>query len=81
MATIEDVLSNVDGLANNLGALDAKLDEIKSFIASLQVGSVVTQEQLDSLNDVLSSLKTKSEEVLSETDALDEPTAEPTPSE
>lgn len=87
MNTIEEVNAVVLEMKQNqlvtrdiLASVDAKLDEIRAFIQSLQVGSPVTQEQLDALfvavdaaKGIAISNRATSEAVLAETDALDEP--------
>lgn len=86
MSTIEEVQQTVTDLtagltATNaaLDAIDAKLDEVRTFIATLSAGAV-TQAQLDSLATMLTSAKdatttaqAHAEAVLVEADALDTP--------
>lgn len=71
MATIEDVQNRVQEITDfinlnantlqevnaSLVATDLKLDEVLAFIQSLQVGSVVTQEQLDQLASNLQGIR------------------------
>ena len=84
MATITEVNATVAEIAEVqnqtglvLASLDAKLDEVRAFIQSLQVGSPVTQEQLVGTGllycaeGVAVASKATSEAVLAETDALD----------
>lgn len=72
MATFEEVTNEVATLTSTLGTIDTKLDEIRAFIISLQAGSVVTQEQLDTLAAAITAAKNSAAAVLTETDALDE---------
>lgn len=85
MATIGDVQQHVADVAQIqadtsavLASLDLKIDEIRAFIASLQVGVPVTQQQLDDLFTALDGIKNvaltnkqSAEAALAETDALD----------
>lgn len=73
MATIEEVQNNVIALSDALTSVDLKLDEVRAFIASLQAGQPVTQEQLDNLAAAIASAKSTAQAVLSEADALDNP--------
>mgnify|MGYP006935532682 CR=1 FL=1 len=64
----------------SIAALDLKIDEIRTFIAGLQVGVPVTQEQLDTLFTAVEAAKVLAvankggtEAALAETDALDQP--------
>ena len=73
MATVEEVMADVTELTSTLSAVDLKLDEIAVFIANLQSGSVVTQEQLNALAALTSAAKASAAAVLTETDNLDNP--------
>lgn len=73
MATLEEVTATVTSLTTTIGAIDTKLDEIRTFIQGLQVGSPVTQEQFDALAAMVGAAKDSAESVLAETDALDNP--------
>lgn len=74
MATLEEVRAEVTELTTTVEAIDAKLDEVKTFIEGIKAG-VVTQEQLDSLAALVGAAKAKAAAVLVETDALDAPAA------
>lgn len=71
MATIEEVQADVVELTSAITSIDLKLDEVRNFIAGLQVGVPVTQEQLDGLAAAIAAAKASSLAVLSEADALD----------
>lgn len=85
MATIMDLNTSVAEIAAaqtetaaTLATLDAKLDEIRAFIQALQVGSPVTQQQLDDLFAAIEAAKVTTlankdavAAALAETDALD----------
>lgn len=70
MATFEELKNSVDNLTNTIIAVDAKLDEVAAFIATLKAGTV-TQEQLDSLASQVSAAQASAEAVLGEADSLD----------
>ncbi|NJO69917.1 MAG: hypothetical protein HC830_12115, partial [Bacteroidetes bacterium] len=53
-----------------LNTIDAKLDEVKAYIGTLQ--GAATSEQLDVILGMLNSAKDKASSVLAEADALDE---------
>lgn len=71
MGLVEDVVSGVTMLTDTLSAVDSKLDEVKTFIEGLQSGAGATPEQLQQILDLVNTAKTKAEDVLTETDALD----------
>lgn len=70
MASVEEVTEGLADANAALEQIDQKLDEVKAFIATLK--GPVSQEQLDQIAALVSSVKEKSQAVLSETDALDE---------
>lgn len=94
MATAQEILDGVTEIvasgrtsAAALASLDLKLDEVRAKIDSLPSGSVVTQEQLDSIaaslqsaKDVATEIRNSSAAVLSEAEAL-VPPVEPPPVE
>lgn len=59
-------METVESLNAKVAALDAKLEEVRVFIAGLQAGQVITQEQLDALGAALDTEVAKA-------DSLDEP--------
>lgn len=72
MSTVEELKADLELVNANIAASDAKLDEIRDFIAALKADSVITQEQLDALAALVAAAKGGSAEVLAEADALDE---------
>lgn len=71
MATIEEVNAKVLELNSVVAAIDLKLDDVRAFVAQLQAGSVVTQEQLDQLAAALDGVKASADSVLAEADSTD----------
>lgn len=61
-------METVESLNAKIAALDAKLEEVRVFIAGLTAGQVITQEQLDALGAALDAEVAKA-------DSLDEPQA------
>jgi len=78
MVSFDEVKGQLEGALAALTAIDAKLDEIRDFIAGLQAGQVFTQEQLDELGALAGAAKTSAENALEETDSLDDTEEEPT---
>lgn len=73
MTTVEEFTVQVTELTEVVDAIDSKLDEVRTFIGGLSAGSVVTQEQLDTLSSLIGVAKDKAAAVLAEADALDLP--------
>ena len=71
MTTIDEINAKVLELNTVVAAIDSKLDEVRAFVATLQGGSVVTQEQLDQLAAALDGVKASAESVLAEADSTD----------
>lgn len=61
-----NIMETVETLNAKIALLDSKLEEVRVFIAGLQAGQVITQEQIDALGAALDAEVAKA-------DSLDEP--------
>ena len=68
MTTLDEAVTKITELTGTIDAIDTKLDEIRAFIATLNL----PQGQIDQLNALLDTASTKAQAVLGEADALDE---------
>ena len=85
MATIEQVTQQVADLHSKIGTINGLLDVIREKINDLQVGNVVSQEQLDALSQALENASSEAGAVVTEAEEAaapvvpTEPEPEPTP--
>ncbi len=77
MTTIEEIQADAQETLDALTLVDAKLDEVRNFIAGLEAGQPVPEETLAAIKATLGQAKEKAQSVLSEADALDEPATPP----
>lgn len=69
MATVEGLLESANAIIQGVSALNAKLDEVATYIESLKGGA--SAEQVEELSGLLSTAKEELAAVLTEADGLD----------
>ncbi len=79
MATIEEVTEQVASLHGKIGAINGLLDVIREKINDLQVGNVVSQEQLNALSQALENASSEAGQVVTEAEEAAAPEAPPEP--
>lgn len=70
MATLNEITEGLTTILSTIQTMDSKLDEVKAKIDGLEVGSPVSQEQLDALAASVDEVKAAAAKVLTETDDL-----------
>lgn len=73
MTALEETQQGLTELSNTIAAVDAKLDEVRTFIEGLLAGQGATPEQLQALLDMVNATKIHAAAVLAEADELDVP--------
>lgn len=81
MSTIEEIFEGVQVLNETLQSVDTKLDAVAAYIATLKADTLVTQDQLNTLGELVGVAKTEASKVLDEAAALTMPTPAPTEAE
>lgn len=72
MTTIEEVNASAAALAATITQINAKLDEVRAYVVSLQSGNAgATPEQLAGLLAILGGANVEAGEVLAEADSTD----------
>lgn len=73
MVTKAEFSANVDTLTATLSEVVTKLDALAEAVNTLEAGSVLTQEELDGLNDaVVSAIETAKGGSIKATDIIDD---------
>lgn len=79
MADIEQVTQQVVDLHSKIGTINGLLDVIREKINDLQVGNVVSQEQLNALSQALENASSEAGAVVTEAQEVAAPEAPPEP--
>lgn len=66
MATLTEIVDGLNTVLESVQALDLKLDDIRAFIAQLQAGTIISQEQLDALALKVDQIKAAAAAVVTE---------------
>lgn len=79
MATIEEVTQQVADLHSAISRTNLALDVVRQKIDELSAGTVISQEQLNSLSQALESAKAEAAAVAVEAEEAAAPVVEPAP--
>lgn len=72
MSFIQDAIDSLTTANDTLKSVDTKLDEVKAFVANLEIDQPFTVDQKNILSGLIDGVKTESATLLSKAAALEE---------